>query len=73
MSINWIPKIQEKQNTLYPNCEGEKNIYLYLKGLHIPYIKTPGRAWISLVTIWLPILSKRSHDPHSYERNFNNC
>ena len=32
MSMNWISKIQEKQDTLYPNCDKKYTMYLYQKG-----------------------------------------
>ena len=41
MSMNWISKIQEKQDTLYPNCDKKNNHILVSKGLQIPYTQNP--------------------------------
>ena len=44
MSMNWMSKIQEEQDTLHPNCE-KKTICLYQKGSEYRIPETPGQAW----------------------------
>ena len=45
MSINWIPKIQGEQDTLYPDCD-KKSPYTWIKRApDTEYPKSPGRAW----------------------------
>ena len=42
--MNSISKIQEEQDTLYPNCDTKNTIYLYQKGSRYRIPQTPGRA-----------------------------